>query len=139
MPFFGKGKVTATPKEVTKQLSTLSGILEFREGCAPGYYKLVLRGLFENADVQVETQSDSLGKFTISAPPGQYLAQVVREHCGAKETVTLEKNTEHMVSFVVQESKAIEKVGDLEPHFPARLPASVLVTPPGNEPVGNKL
>lgn len=129
IPFFGKGRVAATDDHSLK-LSTLSGVLEFKEGCGPGYYKVVLKGLFEGAGIEIESQSDSLGKFTIKAPPGRYLAQVVKDQCGTKETVTLENNTEHMFSFVVQESRAIEKIGDEESHFPSRLPASVLVPTP---------
>ena len=129
IPFFGKGR-TASNEEVSPKLATLSGNLEFNEGCAPGYYKIVLKGLFEGAGVQVETQSDSLGRFSVSAPPGKYLAQVEKDQCGTKETVELESNTEHMFSFVVQESKAIEKAGDMENHFPTRLPASVMVPSP---------
>ncbi len=121
--------IEGTPSQ---KLATLSGVLEFKEGCEAGYYKVILRGLFEGAGVQVETQSDSLGKFSVTAPPGKYLAQVVREQCGAKVTVDLESNTEHMFSFVVQESKAIEKVGEEEARFPSRLPASVLVPLPSS-------
>jgi hypothetical protein len=126
IPFFGKGRVAVTD-ESAQRLSTLSGVLEYKEGCSPGYYKIVLKGLFEGAGVDVETLTDSLGRFAITAPPGRYLAQVVKDQCGTKESITLESNTEHMFSFVVQESKAIEKVGDEEEHFPSRLPASVLV------------
>ena len=126
IPFLGKGRIAATDDH-TQKLSTLSGVLEYREGCGPGYYKVVLKGLFEGAGIEIESQSDSLGKFTIKAPPGRYLAQVIKDQCGTKETVTLENNTEHMFSFVVQESRAIEKIGDAESRFPSRLPASVLV------------
>jgi hypothetical protein len=126
VPFFGKGRVSSN-EEGAQKLATLSGVLDFKEGCEAGYYKIVLKGLFDGAGVQVETQSDSLGRFSVTAPPGKYIAQVVKEQCGSKEAVELEKNTEHMLTFVVQESKAIEKVGDLENHFPSRLPASVMV------------
>lgn len=128
IPFFGKGRVAHTGT-ASEKLATLSGVLEFQEGCGPGYYKVVLKGLFEGSGVQVETQSDSLGKFSVSAPPGKYLAQVVRDQCGAKVSVDLQSNTEHMFSFVVQESKAIEKVEENEAKFPSRLPASVLILP----------
>jgi hypothetical protein len=125
IPFFGKGRVSVS-EDSGRKLATLSGVLEFREGCPPGYYKIVLKGLFENSDIQVETQSDTLGKFSLSAPPGKYMAQVIRDQCGSKETVELEKNTEHMFSFVVQESKAVEKIANESFSFPSRLPASVL-------------
>lgn len=126
IPFFGKGRTPAT-EETSAKLATLSGVLEFKEGCGPGYYKVVLKGLFEGSGIQVETQSDSLGKFSVSAPPGKYLAQVVKEQCGTKETVELESNTEHMFTFVVQESKAMEKIAEQSEQFPNRLPASVLI------------
>ena len=128
LPFFGKGRIASSDPGVQK-LSKLSGILEFREGCAAGYYKIVLKGLFEAAGTEVEAQSDSLGRFNVTAPPGRYLAQVARENCGSQDTIVLEKNTEHMYSFVVQETRAIEKVGQEEPSFPSRLPASVLIIP----------
>lgn len=126
IPFFGKGR-TSVVEDSGRKLASLSGVLEFREGCSPGYYKVILKGLFENADIQVETQSDSLGNFNISAPPGKYVAQVIKDQCGTKESVDLEKNTEHMFSFVVQESKSVEKVAEESYQFPSRLPASILV------------
>jgi hypothetical protein len=129
IPFFGKGRTVHVQGEASEKLATLSGVLEFQEGCGPGYYKVILKGLFEGSGIQVETQSDSLGKFSVSAPPGKYLAQVVRDQCGAKVSVELQSNTEHMFSFVVQESKAIEKVGEENPAFPSRLPASILILP----------
>ena len=72
-------------------------------------------------------QSDALGKFSFTAPPGKYLVQVEKNHCGVKQSVELENNTEHMYLFAVQEFKAVEKVGDEEEHFPSRLPASILI------------
>jgi len=126
IPFFGKGSSVSSDEHVQK-LSTLSGVLEYKEGCGPGYYKVILKGLFENSGVDVQSQTDSLGKFTLKAPPGRYLAQVMRDGCGSKENVTLERNTEHMISFVVQDSGSVEKGGDEETHFSSRLPASVLV------------
>ena len=129
IPFFGKGRNVGTNEAVSHKLATLSGVMEFKEGCGPGYYKVMLKGLFENAGVQVESQSDSLGRFSITAPPGKYLAQVVKDQCGTKESVELESNTDHMLTFVVQEFKAVEKVGGDKMDFPSRLPASVLVMP----------
>lgn len=127
IPFFGKGRSISSEDQPAQKLATLSGVLEFKEGCEPGYYKVILRGLFEGGGVTVETQSDSLGKFSVTAPPGKYLAQVVKDQCGTKETVDLESNTEHMFSFVVQESKSVEKTAEINEQFPNRLPASVLV------------
>lgn len=128
IPFFGKGRTPAS-EETSQKMATLSGVLDFKEGCGPGYYKVILRGLFEGAGITVETQSDSLGKFSVTAPPGKYLAQVVKDQCGTKESVDLESNTEHMFTFVVQEFKALEKTDGQEAKFPSRLPASVLIVP----------
>ena len=128
IPFFGKGRVVAS-EDAPLKMATLSGVLEYKEGCEAGYYKIVLKGLFESAGVQVETQSDSLGKFSITAPPGKYMAQVVKGQCGTKENLDLESNTEHMFAFVVQESQAMEKVAEQSEQFRNRLPASVLVAP----------
>ncbi len=126
IPFFGKGRTSS--EENVQKLSTVVGVLDFQDGCNPGYYQVILKGLFESADIQIETQTDSLGKFTVTAPPGQYLAQINKENCGTKLTLNLENNTEHMFSFVIQETRLIEKVGNLAPSFPARLPASVLIS-----------
>ena len=59
------------------------------------------------------------------APPGRYLIEVAREGCGAKQSIELEDNTEHMVSVSVIETKAVERFGMPE----GRLPASVLILP----------
>ena len=103
----------------------LSGLLDLREGCAPGFYQVKLQGLFEGATIQVESQSDQMGRFSLVAPPGQYMVQVSKDGCGAKQSLELEENTEHMISIIVAETKAIEKIGENE----GRLPASVLIEP----------
>jgi len=108
-------------------MATVSGVLEYRNGCQAGYYKVMLKGLFENSGVQIETQTDVTGRFEFVAPPGKYLAQVVKEHCGTKETVELEKNTEHMFSFAVQETLLEERVDEAPAQGISRLPASVLI------------
>ena len=126
IPFFGKGKV-APSEDFSKKMATFSGILQFQQGCEPGLYRVMLKGLFEGAGVLYETKTDESGKFTVTALPGKYMAEVAKGHCGFKQPVELENNTEHMFLFAVQEYKAIEKVGDEETHFPSRLPASVLV------------
>jgi len=123
--FFAKERVSQVDPKSKR--TVLSGIIEFKEGCTPGYYRIVLNGLLESSGFQVETQSDSTGHFTLTVPPGKYVAQAVKDDCGAKEVLELEKNTEHMYTFVVQESKGVEKVGEASPPFPSRLPASVLV------------
>jgi len=125
IPFFGKGQVSQV-EGFSEKNAVLSGVIDFKEGCAPGCYKIVLKGLFENGGVQIEAQSDSTGRFSVTAPPGKYVAQVAKDDCGAKEPVELEKNTEHMLSFVVQEVQAIEKSGEEHMPFPSRLPASIL-------------
>ena len=101
----------------------LSGVLDLQLGCSPGFYQIKLKGLFDGANSQVESQTDESGHFSLVAPPGQYLVQVMKEGCGAKQTLVLEENTEHMISIIVTETKAIEKVGLNE----GRLPASVLI------------
>lgn len=126
IPFFGKGQV-AIVEDQGKKDAQVTGVLEYREGCDAGYYKVVLKGLFENAGIEIETQSDSTGRFIVTAPPGRYLAQAMKGECGVKESIELERNTEHMYSFVVQEFKELEKFSESVPSFPSRLPASVLV------------
>ncbi len=131
IPFFAKQRAALLDQH-SKKSATLSGMIEFKQGCDPGYYRVVLNGLFENSGFEVETQTDSTGHFILSVPPGRYLAQVVRDDCGASETIELEKNTEHMYTFEVQEFKGVEKVGQGNSTFPSRLPASVLVAPATN-------
>ncbi len=128
IPFFGKGR-GGVVEDSSKKLATVSGVLEYKEGCVAGYYKVMLKGLFENAGIQIETQSDSTGRFSFTAPPGKYIAQVVKDQCGMKETVELEKNTEHMYTFSVKESDEEEKVMEFNPQSISRLPASVLIAP----------
>ena len=103
----------------------ISGLLDLRESCGPGFYQIKLQGLFEGASIQVESQSDEAGRFALVAPPGQYLVLVSKDGCGAKQNLELEENTEHMISIIVTETKSIEKVGQNE----GRLPASVLIEP----------
>jgi len=126
IPFFGKGRVAPTEENAHK-LATFSGILQYQQGCEPGQYRVMLKGLFEGAGVLYETKTDDTGKFSIMALPGKYLAEISKGHCEIKQPVELENNTEHMFLFSVQEYKAIEKVGEEDNHFPSRLPASVLV------------
>ncbi len=128
MPLFSK--TTAANRDVKNfkpKPAKLSGVLDLHEGCPPGFYQIRLQGLFEGANTQVESQSDQAGHFSLLAPPGQYLMQVGSGACGAKQSVELEENTEHMVSIVVTETKAIEKVG-LNQNG-GRLPASILIEP----------
>jgi hypothetical protein len=130
MPIFthGSGGVAANSldKKFKPKPAKLSGLLDLREGCGPGFYQVKLQGLFEGASVQVESTSDQTGRFSLVAPPGQYMVQVAnQEGCGAKQSLELEENTEHMISIIVTETKAIEKVGQDS----GRLPASVLIEP----------
>jgi hypothetical protein len=131
MPLFSKsGGIAPTglvqaDKNFQPKPAKLSGVLDLHEGCPPGFYQIKLHGLFEGANTQVESQSDQSGHFSLVAPPGHYLMQVMSEGCGAKQTIELEENTEHMISIIVSETKAIEKVGQNE----GRLPASVLIEP----------
>jgi hypothetical protein len=128
LPFFsrygesGNGSGDRAP---SGRAAKLSGYLELGEGCPPGYYQVKLLGLFEGAETQVESQTDQTGRFSIEAPPGRYLVQVAKEGCGAKQSIELEENTEHMISVSVLETKGIEKFGMPE----GRLPASVLILP----------
>jgi hypothetical protein len=126
IPFFGKGRNPAS-NDNSKKMATVSGVLDFKSGCPNGYYKVVLKGLFENSGVQIETQTDVTGRFEFIAPPGKYLAQVNKDQCGAKEMVELERNTEHMFSFAVQETIAEERVEEASVQGVSRLPASVLI------------
>ncbi len=124
-PIFNRnaGTTTALGDKFMPKPAKLSGVLDLQLGCGPGFYQIKLKGLFDGANSQVESQSDQSGHFSLIAPPGQYLVQVSKEGCGAKQTVELEENTEHMVSIIVTETKAVEKVGATE----GRLPASVLI------------
>ena len=129
MPIFSRGPSGVAGGVVDKSFkpkpAKLSGLLVLKEGCGPGFYQIKLQGLFEGASVQVESTSDQSGRFSLIAPPGQYMVQVNKEGCGAKQPVELEENTEHMISIIVSETKAIEKMGEND----GRLPASVLVQP----------
>ena len=130
MPLFSKnasnGASVATNSNFKPKPAKLSGVLDLHEGCAPGFYQIKLHGLFEGANIQVESQSDQSGHFSLLAPPGNYLMQISNEACGAKQTLELEENTEHMISVIVSETKSIEKVGQKNE---GRLPASVLIEP----------
>ncbi len=108
-------------------MATVSGVLDYKNGCEAGYYKVVLKGMFENSGVQIETQTDVTGRFEFIAPPGKYLALVNKGQCGTKETVELEKNTEHMFSFAVQETLMEERVEEASVQGVSRLPASLLI------------
>ena len=120
---FGGGVGGSIDKSFKPKSAKLSGILEWREGCGPGFYQIKLQGLFDGATVQVESQSDQTGRFNLVAPPGQYLIYVSKGGCGAKQTLELEENTEHMVSIIVSETKEIEKSEQKD----SRLPASTLL------------
>lgn len=132
LPLFSKtgsgGATNLTPsdKNFKPKPAKLSGVLDLHESCQPKFYQIKLTGLFEGANTQVESQSDQSGRFSLVAPPGQYLMQVVGDGCGAKQTVELEENTEHMVSIVVNESQAQERSTSQNG---GRLPASVLIEP----------
>ena len=127
LPLFSKnqGGAPSAGKSFQSKPAKLSGVLELSSDCGPGFYQIKLHGLFEGANTQVESQSDQSGHFSLIAPPGQYMMQVQKEGCGAKQNIELEENTEHMVSVVVSESKPSEKVGENS----GRLPASVLIEP----------
>ena len=127
-PMFSRSNGTNSLGDKVFQPKTakLSGLLDLKEACHPGFYKIKLQGLFEGSGTQVESQSDQVGHFSLVAPPGQYLVQVVsKDGCGAKQTLELEENTEHMISIQVTETLAIEKEAKNE----GRLPASVLIEP----------
>ncbi len=127
MPLFTKSQAVSSSgagdKNFHAKPAKLSGVLDLQDTCGPGFYQIRLTGLFEGANTQVESQSDQSGHFSLQAPPGKYLIQVKKDGCGSKQSIELEENTEHMVSIVVNETKAIEKVGDND----GRLPASVLI------------
>ena len=130
MPIFNRATGGPSGGVVDKSFkpkpAKLSGLLDLREGCGPGFYTIKLSGLFEGATTQVESQSDQTGRFSLVAPPGQYSLQVSnKEGCGAKQSLELEENTEHMISIIVSETMAVEKIGQND----GRLPASVLIQP----------
>jgi hypothetical protein len=132
MPIFSRNQGTnsgtsTTDKNFQPRPAKLSGVLELHEGCSPGYYQVRLQGILEGANVQVESQTDESGHFSLVAPPGRYLMMVNKENCGSKQAIELEENTEHMFSVVVQETKAIEKVTQKDSG--TRLPASVIIQP----------
>jgi hypothetical protein len=128
LPLFSKtsvmqGGLTSVEKQALQ--AKLSGVLELSSGCPAGYYQIKLTGLLEGANTQVESQSDQSGHFSLVAPPGQYLIQVTKGTCGAKQSISLEENTDHMVSLPVLETREVEKADQ----SPGRLPASVLIEP----------
>ena len=132
MPIFSKNQGVSSSNQVADKNfqpkpAKLSGVLELKEGCAAGYYQIRLQGIFEGANVQVESQTDESGHFNLVAPPGRYLMMVNKESCGSKQTIELEENTEHMFSVIVQETKEVEKFGVNANND--RLPASVLIQP----------
>lgn len=127
LPFLGKSSGTTSTVERTFQPrpAKLSGVLTRKDGCTAGYYQVKLQGLFDAAQIQVDSQTDQSGHFSLIAPPGQYMMIVNKEQCGSRERITLEENTEHMLEVAVQETKAVEKEGIPK----GRLPASVLILP----------
>ncbi len=131
LPFFsrpstgGNGKGVSADKKDEPRPAQLSGVIEFGDGCKAGYYQIKLQGIFEGANVQIESQSDQSGHFNLTAPPGRYLLLVNRENCASKQAVELEQNTEHMLSIPVNETKMVEKSSEIG----GRLPASVLIEP----------
>jgi len=129
LPIFSKGQggagVAVVDKSFQPKPAKLSGMLDLKEGCTPGFYQIKLQGLFEGANVQVESQSDQAGRFSFVAPPGHYSIQVYKDGCGAKQMLELEDNTEHMISIVVSETKAVEKASNEQ----GRLPSSILILP----------
>jgi hypothetical protein len=130
MPIFTKFQngvaVTPVDKSFQPKPAKLSGLLDLKEGCGPGFYQIKLQGLFEGANTQVESQSDQSGHFALVAPPGQYMVMVSKDGCGAKQNLELEENTEHMISIIVTETQATVK--RIEQNQ-GRLPASVLIEP----------
>lgn len=131
MPLFSKSGgvgpagLVQSGKNFQPKPAKLSGVLDLHEGCVPGFYQIRLQGLFEGANIQVESQSDQSGRFSLLAPPGRYLMQVASEGCGAKQTLELEENTEHMISIIVSETKSVERFQENN----GRLPASLLIEP----------
>jgi len=125
LPFFAKnGENAVAPGSEKPQLpARLSGVLALDEPCKAGYYQVKLTGLYDGGQNQVETQSDRSGRFSLQAPPGRYLVQVMKDGCGARQPIELENNTEHMISVMVSEIKSIQREEEIE----GRLPASVLV------------
>jgi hypothetical protein len=112
-------------KNFKQKPAKLTGILDLKGECTPGYYQVKLQGLFDGANTQVESQTDQSGHFSLIAPPGQYLMSVTKEGCGSKQTIELEENTEHMLAVTVTENRPSEKFGENG----GRLPASILVLP----------
>ncbi|NDG84003.1 MAG: hypothetical protein EBX52_03070 [Proteobacteria bacterium] len=101
----------------------MSGVIALDEPCKAGYYQVKLTGLFDGGQNQVETQSDRAGRFSLQAPPGRYLVQVAKDGCGARQSIELEDNTEHMISVMVSETGNYQREQEID----GRLPASVLV------------
>ena len=106
----------------------LSGVLDLNGDCVPGYYQVKLQGIFETVNIQVESQTDQTGHFSLTAPPGKYIMSVSKDGCGSKQTVELEENTEHMYSVVVFDTNSVDREGQKG----GRLPASVLIEPKVN-------
>lgn len=122
LPMFRIGAPGAADKRVPKN-TKLSGVLQPQESCQLGYYQIKLQGILENSQIQVETQTDSTGHFSLLAPAGTYLLNVTKDDCGSKESITLQENTEHMVAVLVRPFNSVDKM-DTEW---SRIPASILV------------
>ena len=125
LPFFKGSSMMSAERTPRAKSARLSGILQLQEGCGKGYYQVKLQGILDNSNIQVESQTDSSGRFNLLAPAGAYMMLVTKENCGSRETVELSENTEHMLSVSIREIKSVEK---LEKNW-GRIPASILVLP----------
>ena len=125
LPIFSARNQNAGVQNFQPKPAKLSGVLELKGECAAGYYQIKLQGMFEGSNIQVESQSDQAGHFSLVAPPGRYLMTVNKDHCGSKQSVELEENTEHMLAITVNDTGTVERIGQKE----GRLPASVLILP----------
>ncbi len=123
--FFGKGTVHSAIRGSQGRSSKLSGVLNLQEGCEKGYYQVTLVGMLENSNIRVESQTDSSGRFNLTAPAGKYEMSFSKGNCGSKEGLELSENSEDMVSVTVREIKSVERFGNEA----GRIPASILIMP----------
>ena len=125
MPGFTPKSQTSAAPGYQPRPAKLSGVLDLKPECLTGYYEIKLQGIFDAQNVQVTSQTDEKGHFSLVAPPGHYLMMVSKGPCGSKQAVDLEENTEHMVSVSVGNTSAVE----MNEEKGGRLPASVLILP----------
>jgi hypothetical protein len=123
LPIFKGG--SNSKQNQTQKKASLSGVLQLSSDCTAGYYQVKLQGILENSQIQVDTQSDASGHFTLLAPAGRYWLMTSKDECGSKDPVELQENTEHMLAVAVRSIRALDQSNTEW----ARIPSSILIDP----------